>query len=193
MSDMSDSTIHDIESISYERMSVTTPSPTHESMPHILCEVERHLSDSTNHMSESTLEGVSEPQHLVSEEVDMAREATMISNNLTSTPSVFSLVLGLLHDDMPTLNDSITPMGNPMATLEEDAQPTWFHQDEDDHDLVFDTSPTTHERCSKGNIGDSASLVPLVDYFMNDCLHDVDTPIPVTSQNSKFRNVIINR
>ena len=65
MSDMSDSTIRDIESISYERMSVTTTSPTHESMPHILCEVERHLSDSTNHMRESILPGVSEPQHLV--------------------------------------------------------------------------------------------------------------------------------
>ena len=66
-----------------------------------------------------------------------------------------------------------------MAIVEEDAPPTWFHQDEDDHDLVFDTSPTTHERCSKGNIGDGASLVPLVDYFTNDCLHDVDTPIPM--------------
>ena len=65
MSDMSDSTTHDIESISYERMSVTTTSPTHESMPHILCEVESYLSDSTNHMSESIREGVSEPQHLV--------------------------------------------------------------------------------------------------------------------------------
>ena len=60
MSDMSDSTIHDIESISYEKMSVTTTSPTHESMPHILCEVESHLSDSTNHMSERIQEGVSE-------------------------------------------------------------------------------------------------------------------------------------
>ena len=107
MSDMSDSTIRDIESISYERMSVTTTSPTHESMPHILCEVESHLSDSTNHMSES-LEGVSEPQHLVSEVVDTACEATMISNDLTSTPSVFSsLVLGLLHDDIPILDESI--------------------------------------------------------------------------------------
>ena len=58
---MSDSTIRDIESISYERMSVTTTSPTHESKPHILCEVESHLSDSTNHTSESMQEGVSEP------------------------------------------------------------------------------------------------------------------------------------
>ena len=85
MSDMSDSTIHDIESISYERMSVTTTNPTLESMSHILCEVESHLSDSTNHMSESIREGVSEPQHLVSEVVDTAHEATMISNDLPST------------------------------------------------------------------------------------------------------------
>ena len=65
MSDMSDSTICDIACTSYERMSVTTTSPTHESMPHILCEVECHLSDSTNHMSESIQEGVSDPQHFV--------------------------------------------------------------------------------------------------------------------------------
>ena len=39
MSDMSDSSTRDIESISYERMSVTTTSPILESMPHILCEV----------------------------------------------------------------------------------------------------------------------------------------------------------
>ena len=113
MSDMSDSTICDIESISYERMSVTTTSPTYESMPQILCEVEGHLSDSTNHMSESTLEGVSEPQQLVGEIVYTTCDATMISNDLTSTPSVFpSLVLGLLHDDMPTLDESTPPMGN---------------------------------------------------------------------------------
>ena len=66
-----------------------------------------------------------------------------------------------------------------MAMVEYDAPPTWFHQDdEDDHNLVFDTSPTTHERLSKGNIGDGASLVPLVDSLDNDCLHDVVPPIP---------------
>ena len=102
---------------------MTTTSPTYESMPHILCEVERHLSDSTNHMSESIQEGVSEPQHLVSEVVETACEATMISNNLTSTPSVFSLVLGFLHDDMPILDDSIPPMETMMAMVEDDAPP----------------------------------------------------------------------
>ena len=96
------------------------------------------------------------------------------------TPSVFSsLVLGLLHDDMPILDESIPPKGNPMAMVDDDAPPTWFHQDEVDHDLVFNTSPTTHERCSQGNIGDGASLVPLVDYLTNDCLHDVDPPISI--------------
>ena len=127
MSEMSDSTICDIECISYERMRVTTTSPTHEYMPHILCEVESHhhpLSDSTNHMSESILPGVSEPQHLVSEVVERACEATMISNNLTSTPIVSSsLVLGLLHDDTPTLDDSIPPMGMTMAMVDDDAPP----------------------------------------------------------------------
>ena len=87
----------------------------------------------------------------------------MISNDLTSTPSVFSsLVLGLLHDDMPILDESIPPMDKRMAMVDNDAPPTWFHQDEDDNETIFDTSPTTHERCSKGNIGDGASLVPLV-------------------------------
>ena len=103
---------------------MTTTSPTHEIMPHILCEVERHLSDSTNNMSESIFEGVSEPQHLVSEVVDTACESTMISNDLTSTPSVFSsLVLGLLHDDMPILDESIPPMETTMAMVEEYAPP----------------------------------------------------------------------
>jgi hypothetical protein len=88
MSEMSDSTIYNFECISYERMRVTTTSPTHEYMPHILCEVESHhqpLSDSTNHMSESIIAGVSEPQHLVSEVVERASEAISISNNLIST------------------------------------------------------------------------------------------------------------
>ena len=124
MSDMSDSTICDIESISYERMSVNTTSPTYESMPHILCEVERHLSDSTNHRSECILEGVSEPQHLDSEVVDTTREATMISNDLTSTPSVFSvLVLDLQKTEVQILDESMPPIGEPMAMVEEDAPP----------------------------------------------------------------------
>ena len=162
-------------------------------MPHTLCEVESHLSDSTNHTSESIQEGVSEPQHLVSEVVDTACEDTTISNKLTSTSSVFSLVLGLLHDDMPILDESIPPLEKMMAMVEEDAPPTWFHQDEDDHDLVFDTSLTTHERCSNGNIGDGASLVPLVDYFANDCFHDVDTPITMlhASANSSCHDLPI--
>ena len=50
----------------------------------------------------------------------------MISNDLTSTPSEFSsLVLGLLHDDMPTLDESIPPMEMTMAMamVDDDAPP----------------------------------------------------------------------
>ena len=102
MSDMSDSTICDTESISYERMSVTTTSPTHESI----------------------FEGVSEPQHLESEVVDTACESTMISINLTSTPSGFSsLVLGLLHEDMPIIDESIPPLETTMTMVDDDAPP----------------------------------------------------------------------
>lgn len=74
-------------------------------------------------MSESIQEGVSEQQHLVSEVVERACEATLISNDLTSTPNVFSLVPGLLHDDTPILHESIPPMQMTMAMVEEDAPP----------------------------------------------------------------------
>ena len=48
----------------------------------------------------------------------------MISNDLTSTPSVFSLlVLGLLHDDMPILDESIPPMETTIAMVDDDAPP----------------------------------------------------------------------
>ena len=70
---------------------------------------------------------------------------------------------------MPTLDEAVPPMYNPMAMVEEDVPPTWYHQ--------VATSPTIHERCSKGNKGDGASFVPLVDYITNDCLHDVDSPM----------------
>ena len=63
------------------------------------------------------------PPHRESEIVDEAYEAISLSNNLTSTSSVFSLVLGLLHDDTPILDESIPPMETTMAMVEEDAPP----------------------------------------------------------------------
>ena len=60
----------------------------------------------------------------MSEVVNMACEATMISNDLISTPSVFSsLVLGLLYDDTHILDESMPPMETMMAMVEEDAPP----------------------------------------------------------------------
>ena len=48
----------------------------------------------------------------------------MTSNDLTSTPSVFSsLVLGLLHDNMPTIDESIPLMETTMAMMDDDAPP----------------------------------------------------------------------
>ena len=64
-----------------------------------------------------------------------------------------------------------------MTMVEYDAPPTWFDQDEDDHHLVFATSPTPHEWNENGNIGEGDALVPLVDILDIDCLHDVDPPI----------------
>jgi hypothetical protein len=72
-------------------------------------------------------------------------------------------------------------MDKTMAMVEYDAPPTWFHHDEDDHDLVFATSPTPHEWNDKGNIGEGDELVPLVDI---DCLHDVDTLITMLHASS---------
>ena len=121
---------------------------------------------------------MSERQHLVSEVVDTACEAICISNNLTSTSIVSShLVLGPIYDDAPILEDFGLSLDKTMAMVDDDAPPTWFHQHEDDNETIFNTSPTTHEQRSKGNIGDGASLVPLVDSLTNDCLHDVDPPI----------------
>ena len=52
-----------------------------------------------------------------------------------------------------------------------------------DHASIFDTSPTTHEQCSKG---DGASLVPLVDYLDIDYSHDVDHPMDSSHTMSCF-------
>ena len=57
------------------------------------------------------------------------------------------LVLGPIYDDAPIRDDFVLPLDKTMAMVEYDAPPpTWFHQDEDDdHHLVFATSPTPLE------------------------------------------------
>ena len=63
-------------------------------------------------------------QEGVSEIVDTTCEATMIYYDLPSTLSVFSLlVLGLQHDVMPILGESIHTMETMMAIVEGDAPP----------------------------------------------------------------------
>ena len=83
------------------------------------------------------------------------------------------LVLGPIYDDAPSFDDFVLPLDKTIAMVEYDASPTWFHQVEDDHHLVFPTSPTPLEWNEQGNIGEGDALVPLVDVLAIACLHDV--------------------
>ena len=99
-------------------------------LPQFPCE-ESHNPHHLSEMSDSTicdiactyLEGVSEPPpHRESEEVDRACEATMISNDLTSTSIVSSpLVLGQIYDDAPIRDDYVLPLDTTMAMVVYDA------------------------------------------------------------------------
>ena len=82
--------------------------------------------------------------------------------HLTSTSIVSShLVLGPIYDDAPIRDDFVLPLDKTMAMVEYDVPLTWFHQvDDDDHHLVFPTSPTLLEWNEKGNIGEGDALVP---------------------------------
>ena len=137
------------------------------------------MSDSTICEFECTyLEGVSEPPHRES-------EATKISNDLTSTSIVSShLVLGPIYDEASIRDDYVLPLDKTMAMVEYAAPPTWFHQDKDDHHLVFAALPTPLEWNEQGNIGEGDALLPLVDILGIDCLHDVDPPIAMLHASS---------
>src|SRR3989337_4560856 len=138
-----------------------TTSPIYDELPQCPCE-ESHNPHHLSEISDSTIcefectyfEGVSEPSHRESVIVDRSCEATMVSNDLTSTSIVSShLVLGPIYDDAPIRDDYILPLDKTMAMAEYDAPPTWFHQEDDiDHHLVFTTSPTPLEWNDKGNI-----------------------------------------
>ena len=127
MNDLSDF-CHHIES-----ESDFTTSPIYDVLPQFPCE-KSHNPHHLSEMSDSTIcdvectyfEGVSEPPHRERECEIVYRscEATFNTYDLTSTSIVSShLVLGLLHDDMPILDESISPMETMMAMLEEDAPP----------------------------------------------------------------------
>ena len=112
-----------------------TTSPISHDLPQFPCVESHHhhhlsdLSDSTICDIECTyLEGVSEPPpHRESVEVDRAREAICIANNLASTSIVSShLVLGPIYDDAPILDDFVLPLDKTMAMVESDAPPHGF-------------------------------------------------------------------
>ncbi|KAE8806938.1 gag-pol polyprotein [Hordeum vulgare] len=85
-----------------------------------------------------------------------------------------------IYNDVPILDKFVLPLDKTMAIVDDDAPPTWFHHDEDDHELVYATSPTPHEWIEKGKIGEGDVLLPLVDYVDIDCVHDDDSPIAMS-------------
>ena len=106
-----------------------TTSPIYDKLPQFPCE-ESHNPHHLSEMSDSTIcefectyfEGVSEAPHRESEVVDRACEATMISNNLTSTSIASShFVLGPIYDDAPIRDDFVLPLDKTMAMVEYDA------------------------------------------------------------------------
>src|SRR4051812_46167277 len=115
------------------------------------------------------------------EVVDRSMEATWNANNLPSTTSVFSHVVGSMDDDAPVMvtfylvddEDSI-PIDDDMPIME---KMFIVHQDDDitpclheeahvghmEPSTTTSTSPTSHERDFKDNKGDDATMIPLVD------------------------------
>src|SRR3954470_13020684 len=80
MSELCATTTNESACISIERMSVTTTNPTYDEMPTFPCEEshQHHLRDSTICEFECIhLAGVSEPPHMMSEEVDRSCEANI--------------------------------------------------------------------------------------------------------------------
>ena len=114
-----------------ERESDFTTSPIYDELSQFPCE-ESHNPHHLSEMSDPTIReiectyfvGVSEPPHRESEIVDRSCEATFNTNDLASTSIVSShLVLGLLYDNAPILDDFILPLEKAMAMVEYDAPP----------------------------------------------------------------------
>ena len=119
-----------------------------------------HLSVSESEMSDSTsfefecfhFEGMSDTPSEMRVVVNRANETILHSNDLPSTSSVFSYdVLGALADDEPSLE-----------MMEDDEV---VHKE-----ATTTTTPTSHEKHNKGNIGVDDAMIPLVD--MMNCVDD---------------------
>ena len=125
---------------------------------HPICEIECfHLEDMSDTPSE------------LREVVDRSMEATSHSNNLTSTTSVFSHVVGSMDDDAPDMEM--------FYLVDEDDATHMVNEDEHvshmEPNTTTSTSPTSHERECKGNIGDDDAMIPLVDMMTCEFLDDI--------------------
>lgn len=138
----------------------TEPIPrslSYEMVP-IPCENESHLahlSESESELSASTIcefecfhfEGMSDTPLELREVVDRSCEAISISNNLTSTSSVFSpCVLGSLDDETPILDLTVPQMEKMYMEDDDDATPCLLQDGQVGHMEAPTTStPTLHE------------------------------------------------
>ena len=166
-----------LEAFGVENIEPTLMCLTYEMVP-ISCENESHLahlSESESELSASTIcefecfhfEGMSDTPLELREVVDRSCEAISISNNLTSTSSVFShCVLGSMDDDDAT------------PCLLQDEQVVYM-------EAPTTSTPTSHERDYKG-MGVDVTMIPLVDMMNYGCLHAMDDSIDVTYDSFFF-------
>ena len=121
------------------------------------------------------------------EVVDRSCEAISISNNLTSTSSVFShCELGSMHDETLILDLMMLQMEKMYMEDDDDATPCLLQDEQVGYMEAPTTStPTSHERDYQG-MGVDVTMFPLVDMMNYDCLHAMDDSIDVTYDSFLF-------
>jgi len=121
------------------------------------------------------------------EVVDRSCEAISISNNLTSTSSVFShCVLGSLDDETPIFDMMMPQMEKMYMEDDDDATPCLLQDEQVGYMEAPTTStPTSHERDYQG-MGVDVTMIPLVDMMNYDCLHAMDDSFEVTYDSFLF-------
>ena len=153
----------------------------------IPCNIESlqaHLSENKSELSDSSIceiecfliEDMRDTPSEMRVVVDRSSETILHSNNLPSTSSVFSYdVLGALADDAPSLK---------MMHIMEDEEVVHM-------EATTTSTPTSHERHKKGNMGVNDAMIPLVDMMNcvddeNDLLHGMDDFCDITYDSFSF-------
>ena len=146
-------------------------------------------------MSDSTIceiecfifEGMSDTPSELRVVVDRSSEAISISNNLPSTSSVFSHCVQGCMEQEALISLDMEPHMEKMYMVDEDDATPWIHQDFGHMEAPTTTTPTSHERYSKGiNMGVDNESVPLVDLHTCDDLHAMDDTFNITYESFLF-------